>query len=569
MIFSKNSKGQSTPLVLPVFEMSWRSSFRGSKFRHVFGKPATKEHSYDGVPITRSVHDNHYCSANPCFIAVVTECAGGGSFLVLPIHHTGRVDPQHPRVCGHSGRVLDVKWNPFDDHCVASCSEDCTVKIWDIPVCGVQQNLTKARKTLIGHSRRVGLIEWHPTAENLLLSSAYDYKVLLWDVSQVGAVLRYPVRVVLMPVYHRYPSETLLLSVSFNTDGSRLAVTSKDRRVRVLDPRTGKILQVSSSKSHRASKVLYIGGLKMLLSTGSSPWNHRQIVLWDPDDLSEPLYEEDLDGSAGVLFPFYDPDTHMLYLAGKGDGNIRYYELSTEKPYISFLTECRSLLPQKGLGVMPKRGLDVSACEVFRFYRLIAVKDLVEPLSMIVPRKESGIFQEDLYPMTAGNQAAMTAQEWLLGINKGPVLMSLKPGARVANPYPETPAEKGLVSSLKSQMGPAFGVVTRTDMDFMEEAFLEEQLAYQDAKYPREVSDLSGWQPDETQIPLWTYCCTPHCCEPAERPPPTTESELLQAFYRQQDEIRGLREQLHHKDVRITQLEMEIKNTRNNLRATF
>lgn len=37
---------------------------------------------------------------------------------------------------------------------------------------------------------------------------------------------------------------------------------------------------------------------------------------------------------------------------------------------------------------MPKRGLDVSSCEVFRFYRLIAVKDLVEPLSMIVPRKE-------------------------------------------------------------------------------------------------------------------------------------------------------------------------------------
>lgn len=35
------------------------------------------------------------------------------------------------------------------------------------------------------------------------------------------------------------------------------------------------------------------------------------------EDLSEPLYEEDLDGSAGVLFPFYDPDTHMLYLAGK------------------------------------------------------------------------------------------------------------------------------------------------------------------------------------------------------------------------------------------------------------
>lgn len=63
-------------------------------------------------------------------------------------------------------------------YCVSDALCACTqVKIWDIPVCGVQQNLTKARKTLIGHSRRVALIEWHPTAENLLLSSAYDYKV--------------------------------------------------------------------------------------------------------------------------------------------------------------------------------------------------------------------------------------------------------------------------------------------------------------------------------------------------------------------------------------------------------
>lgn len=45
--------------------------------------------------------------------------------------------------------------------------------------------------------------------------------------------------------------------------------------------------------------------------------------------------------------------------------------------------------------------------------------------------------------------------------------MSLKPGTRVANPYPETPAEKGLVrqpSSLRLQMSPAVGAVTGTDI---------------------------------------------------------------------------------------------------------
>ncbi|KAM9827301.1 coronin-2A-like [Neosynchiropus ocellatus] len=525
-------------------------SFRCSKFRHVYGKSATREHSYDGVPITHSVHDNHYCSVNPCFIAVVTECAGGGSFVVLPIRHTGRMDPQYPRVCGHKGRVLDVKWNPFDDHCIASCSEDFTVKIWDIPVCGVQQNLTQARKTLTGHSRRVGLIEWHPTAENLLLSAAYDYKVLLWDVSQEGLVLRHPVLVVMKPLLYRYPSEALLLSISFNEDGSRMAVTSRDRRVRVLDPRTGRILQVSSNRTHRALKVIYIGGLKLLLSTGRSSWNQRQIVLWDPDDLSEPLFEEDLEGSGGVLFPFFDQDTNLLYLAGKGDGTIRCYELGAEKPYMNFLTEYQSLLPQKALGVMPKRGLDVNACEVFRFYRLIAIKDTVQPLSMIVPRKKTGTFHEDLYPMTTGNKAALTAQDWLSGINRSPVLMSLQPGTQVANPYPETPAEKGL-TRLQSwyHTSPTRGVVTQSTLVYLEEAFHAEQLAYQHAKYPRVVSDLSGWQPDETELQLWTYCCTPHCREPFERPPPSTEHELLQAYYRQQDEIKSLTEQLNKKDV--------------------
>ena len=35
------------------------------------------------------------------------------------------------------------------------------------------------------------------------------------------------------------------------------------------------------------------------------------------EDLSMPIVEEDIDGLSGLLFPFYDADTHMLYLAGK------------------------------------------------------------------------------------------------------------------------------------------------------------------------------------------------------------------------------------------------------------
>ena len=36
---------------------------------------------------------------------------------------------------------------------------------------------------------------------------------------------------------------------------------------------------------------------------------------------------------------------------------------------------------------MPKRGVDTARCEVVRFYKLHAQKDICEPISMIVPRK--------------------------------------------------------------------------------------------------------------------------------------------------------------------------------------
>lgn len=65
--------------------MSWRPTYRSSKFRNVYGKVANREHCYDGVPITKNVHDNHFCAVNSKFLAVVTESAGGGSFIVIPV----------------------------------------------------------------------------------------------------------------------------------------------------------------------------------------------------------------------------------------------------------------------------------------------------------------------------------------------------------------------------------------------------------------------------------------------------------------------------------------------------
>ncbi len=46
-------------------------------------------------------------------------------------------------------------------------------------------------------------------------------------------------------------------------------------------------------------------------------FNSLCVCFSSQEDLSMPIMEEDIDGLSGLLFPFYDADTHMLYLAGK------------------------------------------------------------------------------------------------------------------------------------------------------------------------------------------------------------------------------------------------------------
>ena len=63
---------------------------RQSKFRHVFGQALKRDQCYDNIRITKSSWDATFCSVNPKYLAIITEAAGGGAFLVLPLDKVGR-----------------------------------------------------------------------------------------------------------------------------------------------------------------------------------------------------------------------------------------------------------------------------------------------------------------------------------------------------------------------------------------------------------------------------------------------------------------------------------------------
>ena len=397
---------------------------RSTRFRHVYGSPAQKENCYDNIRVSGNAHDSMFCAVNRQYLGIVTEFAGGGGFTVLPISRTGRIDHNAPKVSGHSAPVMDIKWNPFNDNVIASASDDATVKIWEIPKQGIFTDLTQWSVDLKGHARRVAYLEWHPTAENILLSAGFDHSTILWN-CEVGS-----------PILTSNCHNETIQSISWNRDGSLYASTCKDRKARVVDPRTGKaVISFEPHQGNKTTKILFLGDTKQLFTTGFSQFAQRQYGLWDMRNAGQgAIKQENVDSASGILFPFYDHDTRMIYLAGKGDGNIRYFELTPTDPFVHYLSEYQSPHPQRGLGVMPKLGLDTSKCEIFRFYKLHSNRPYCEPISMIAPRKAE-TFQEDLYPPTASDKPALSALEWISGSNRDPLLVNIRdPTQQLNNP---------------------------------------------------------------------------------------------------------------------------------------
>ncbi|XP_028917491.1 coronin-1B [Ornithorhynchus anatinus] len=393
--------------------MSFRKVVRQSKFRHVFGQPVKNDQCYEDIRVSRVTWDSGFCAVNPKFVAVIVEASGGGAFLVLPLNKTGRVDKAHPTVCGHTGPVLDIDWCPHDDEVIASGSEDCSVMVWQIPENGLALPLTEPVVVLEGHSKRVGIVTWHPTARNVLLSAGCDNVVLIWNVATAEELYR---------LEDLHPD--LIYNVCWNRNGSLFCSACKDKTVRVIDPRRGTLV-AEREKAHegaRPMRAIFLADGK-IFTTGFSRMSERQLALWDPEHLEEPMALQELDSSNGALLPFYDPDTNVVYVCGKGDSSIRYFEITSEAPYVHFLNTFTSKEPQRGMGCMPKRGLEVSKCEIARFYKLHERK--CEPIVMTVPRK-SDLFQDDLYPDTAGPEAALEAEEWVKGRDAEPLLISLR-----------------------------------------------------------------------------------------------------------------------------------------------
>lgn len=247
------------------------------------------------------------------------------------------------------------------------------------------------------------MVNWHPTVFELLASGGFDNKVNVWNVL-TGESL------------HSFNFSEGLMSLEWNHIGSLLALTTKDKTVHIVDPRANKSdVNFKGHDSSKNSKVCWING-EQVITTGYGKNNDRQIKLWDLKNTSKEVQTVSIDTQSGPIQPFYDADTGLIFVPGRGEGNIRYYEYASGS--VKVVSEFKAGTSQKSVCFFPKRTMNYNRSEVARIGKL--TNNSLEYVSFYIPKRVEG-FHAEIYPDAICGELNNTIEEWKAGANKEPV----------------------------------------------------------------------------------------------------------------------------------------------------
>jgi WD40 repeat protein/transcriptional regulator with XRE-family HTH domain len=258
-------------------------------------------HSDSVNSVSYSPDGNYIATASDDHTAKVWDAATGNALLILK---------------GHTDAVDHIVFSP-DGLRLVTASYDGTAKIWDA-------TSGKELITFSAHEDIVWDVVFSPDG-NLVASSGKDGNVRLWD-SHSGKEL------FTLPVGH---NATILLSVAFSQDGSRLAVGSDNvfNRVIVWDANTGQVvLQGDMGYSGTPFDLVFSPDGKL----GATAGENQKVNVWDAIS-GKVLFT--LAGHTGTINCLaFSPDGKYMATASD-DGTTRIWEVTLPKElaYIPFV----------------------------------------------------------------------------------------------------------------------------------------------------------------------------------------------------------------------------------------
>uniref|UniRef100_A0A8B9TXD6 Coronin n=1 Tax=Anas platyrhynchos TaxID=8839 RepID=A0A8B9TXD6_ANAPL len=371
------STGPSSGFVSSPSQKSLQSILGpSSRFRHAQGAVLHRDThitNLRGLSLTTPGESDGFC-ANHQRVALPLLSAGG-QIAVLELSKPGRLPDTAVPTIQNGTAVADLCWDPFDPQRLAVAGEDAKIRLWRVPEGGLQDTLREPEAVLQGHTEKIYSIRFHPVAADLLVSSSYDMTVRIWELGAGQEVL----------CLQGHTDQ--IFSLAWSPDGRQLATASKDGRLRLYEPRRSPQPQQEGPgpEGGRGARVVWVCGGDFLLVSGFDSRSERRILLYRAQALPDgPLSVLGLDVAPSTLLPFYDEDTGVVFLTGKGDTRVFLYEVTPEPPYFLECNSFTSSDPHKGFVFLRKTACDVREVEFARALRL--GQGALEPVAFRVPR---------------------------------------------------------------------------------------------------------------------------------------------------------------------------------------
>ncbi|KAJ3411462.1 Coronin-7 [Chytridiales sp. JEL 0842] len=329
-----------------------------------------------------------------------------------------RLTPDAPGVFNGAPVVsLDWGWkaNGSEDRTLIACGQDGSIKLYSIPSAGLSESIEPS--TTLKQDTGAEVVAFHPTTN--VVTSTCGSDLNLWDLEKTTRKLS-------------LSFTAPLQSFSWNPEGSQVITVTKDNIISICDPRSASKVEAQAHFGVKPSRVLWLKD-NMCFSVGFSKSRDREYRLWDSRNMST-LFMDKIDTSPGVMTPMYDPDSGLLFLAGKGDSMVRWFEVGASSrlmdpgiaPYVN-------PFPISYVTMVPKLGLDVMSGEVARLLVFNSEGTNLSQISVTVPRKSYMDFHADIFPDTTADSPALSTNEWFSGETKVQGKVSLDPKKRAAN----------------------------------------------------------------------------------------------------------------------------------------
>lgn len=194
------------------------------KYKHLYGNIDKKKMFND----VRNPTIGGECSGIKCSDKFFAYAERQIKLHVHKLDAYGRINAHGPFIASSimKGSITDFDFNPFMSNMVAVAGNNGRVAVSVFPKDGVKETINEATVDLGQvHGKTCVLTKFHPCAKSVLATASFDKTIKIHNIETNSEIVS------------MNALKDNVFSLEWNANGSLLACTSRERRLRVLDPR--------------------------------------------------------------------------------------------------------------------------------------------------------------------------------------------------------------------------------------------------------------------------------------------------------------------------------------------